>query len=48
MKEIKDEEIEQQIEENTFDPYDVWSPRTREEYDNYWEEEFEKSQESQK
>ena len=40
VKEIKDEKIERRIEENTFDPYDIWSPRTREEHDNYWEVEY--------
>ena len=43
VKEIKDEKIERRIEENTFDPYDMWSPRTREEHDNYWEAEYQAS-----
>ena len=40
VKEIKDEKIERRIEENTFDPYNIWSPRTREEHDNYLEVEY--------
>ena len=40
IQEVRNEEIERRIEENTFDPYDILSPRTREEHDNYWEVEY--------
>ena len=43
FRNMTDEEIERRIEENTFDPYDMWSPRTREEHDNYWEAEYQAS-----
>ena len=40
VKEVRDEEIEKKIEKNTFDPHDLWSPRTREEYDKMNEEQY--------
>ena len=40
VKEVRDEEIEKKIENNTFDPYDLWSPRTREEYDKMNKEQY--------
>ena len=43
FRQMTDEEIERQIEENTFDPYDVWSPRTREDYDKWNEEQYQAS-----
>ena len=33
-------EIEKRIPNNVFDPYDLWSPRTREEYDKMNEEQY--------
>ena len=42
VKEVRDEEIEKNIENNTFDPYDLWSPRTREEHDKWNEEQYNK------
>ena len=34
------------MEMKMHDPYDTWSPRTKEEHDNYWQEEYRKHQES--
>ena len=47
IEEVRNEEIEQKIENNTFDPYDLWSPKTREEYDNWNEEQYKASLEEE-
>ena len=40
-------EIEKRIQNNVFDPYDLWSPRTREEYDKMNEEQYKASLEEE-
>jgi hypothetical protein len=38
MQEIKNEENESDGHEHMHDPYDIWSPKTREEHDKMYEE----------
>jgi len=38
IQEIKDDDNESDGNENMHDPYDIWSPRTREKYDEWNEE----------
>ena len=40
IQEIKDEDNESDGHEHMHDPYDIWSPRTREKYDEWNEEQY--------
>ena len=41
MQEIKNEENESDGHEHMHDPYDIWSPKTREQHDKMYEEQYE-------